>query len=117
MPAPNGRATLPRRARLEIEIERPIDRIRRTRLSEPIGVEENVLPVDDDKRLTTDPGTFVLVDAEWMQVVRVDSGSLSVKRGARGTTPAGHANGAMVHHGLRFVREIQIPTYREDWNL
>lgn len=117
LPRPTGRAALPRRARLELEIERPVDRLRRTRLSEDLDTESNLLRIDDDQRMPADADAHVLIDAEWMRVTRVDRGTATVQRGARGTTPTAHKSGAMVHHGLRLVREIPIATYREDWNL
>ena len=59
----------------------------------------------------------MLLDAEWMQVRGIDGRNVSVLRGQRGTKTAMHAQGTMVHHGLRVAREVTIATYREDWNL
>ena len=44
-----------------------------------------------------------------------DEFSLSA-RGARGTIPASHNRGDLVHCGASVVRTIMIPSYREDWN-
>lgn len=117
MPKARARPILPRRVRIELEFERPVDRVRRTRLLETIDDNENVLRVDDDKRLPTQADSYVLVDAEWMKVLSIDGGRVAVQRGQRGTTAVQHAKDAMVHHGLRIVTETTVATYREDWDL
>lgn len=117
MPKARGRPLLPRRVRFEMELERPIDRLRRTTLAEATEIGEAAIVVDDPQRIPREEGAFVLVDTEWMQVLSVSGTSVAVKRGQRGTKSVGHAAGAMVHYGLRLLREIPISTYREDWNL
>lgn len=76
-----------------------------------------MLRVDDGRRIPSDPGSFVLVDTEWMKVESVDGGRVVVRRGERGTTPGNHAKDALVHFGMRLVSEIPVATYREDWDL
>lgn len=116
-PAAKGRALIPRRVRIELEFERPVDRLRRTRLIQPIDNQEGLLRVDDGRRVPTEPGSFVLVDAEWMRVTSIDDGRVTVQRGQRGTTAAPHAGDTMVHWGTSLTREVTVATYREDWNL
>jgi hypothetical protein len=116
-PKPRGRALLPRRVRIELEFERPVDRMRRTRLLEPLDNQEGVLVVDDARRLPSEPDSYVLVDAEWMRITSIDGARVAVQRAQRGTSAALHGKDAMVHWGLRLVREVPIATYREDWNL
>jgi hypothetical protein len=116
-PKNRGRALLPRRVRIELEFERPADRIRRTRLVQSIDNQESTLLVDDGRRIPTEPGAHVLVDAEWMQVASIDGGRVAVRRGQRGTSAAPHTAGSMVHWGTALVREVPVATYREDWNL
>ncbi|MBL8857820.1 MAG: hypothetical protein JNL28_04850 [Planctomycetes bacterium] len=111
------RPVLPRRARIEIEIERPIDRLRRTRTADVIDNQVVAVPVDDGKRIPLESDAHILVDAEWMKVVNVDGDKVVVERGRRGTTPVGHQKGAMVHWGLRMVTEATIAAHREDWDL
>lgn len=108
---------LPRRVAIELELERPTDRLRRTRLSSILETEGGGLVVDDGDRLPRGDAAFVLVDAEWMRITSVDGRQASVQRGQRGTTPVTHAVGALVHYGQRLVREVPIATYREDWGL
>ncbi len=117
MPAARGRPVLPRRVRIELEFERPIDRIRRTRLVEAIGNQETVLRVDDGRAMPFEPDSYVLVDAEWMKVESIDGGRVVVRRGQRGTTPINHDTGVIVHWGMRMVTETTVATYREDWGL
>jgi prepilin-type N-terminal cleavage/methylation domain-containing protein len=112
---PRGRPALPRRVRLELEFERDSDRLRRTRLVELVDQAETRLPLDDGERMP-EPGAFVLVEAEWMQLVSVDGNSAAVVRGERGTTPRTHGKGALVHWGAPLARELVVTTCREDWN-
>jgi hypothetical protein len=54
--------------------------------------------IGDRKSHAVDAGVFIAVDSEIMQVVQVNSDtSLTVKRGAFGTTAATHSNSAPVH--------------------
>lgn len=117
MPRARNRPLLPRRARFELEFERPADRQRRTVLAAPVEVGDTSILVDDGERIPREEEAFVLVDGEWMQVRGIDGRNVSVQRGQRGTKTAMHAQGTMVHFGLRVVREVSIATYREDWNL
>lgn len=117
MPRARARPLLPRRVRIELEFERPSDRMRRTTLSTPIEIGDAGLLVDDGDRIPREEGACVLVDSEWMRVLSVDGRNVAVKRGERGTKVVGHGRGSMVHHGLRLVREVTVASYREDWNL
>ena len=111
------RPVLPRRVRIELEIERPIDRLRRTRILDLIDNQGVVLRVDDGKRISLENDAHILIDAEWMKIVNVDGNKVVVERGQRGTTPVGHDKDAMVHWGLRMVTEATIAAHREDWDL
>jgi hypothetical protein len=117
MPRAEERALLPRRVRLVIEVERAEDRRRRTRLASFVTPQESVLQVEDGRRVPREPGSFVLLGAEWMEVVSAGGDRVQVRRGARGTAPRRHAAGTMLHHGQRLVREVGIAMHREDWDL
>lgn len=117
MPAARTRPLLPRRVRIALEFERPVDRQRRTRLVEALDNQETVLRVDDGRSIPLEPDAYVLIDSEWMKVGTVDGDKVVVQRGQRGTTPRLHAKSAMVHWGLRMITETAVATYREDWNL
>lgn len=116
MPDPDELATLPRRVRVEVEIERAVDGRRRTRLRADLD-EANVLMVVDDGERMPASGAHVLVDEEWMLVRTVIGGQVTVERGARGTRALQHAAGASVRFGTTFVTEVPVAAYREDWNL
>jgi len=96
-PKPRGRASLPRRVRIELEFERPVDRIRRTRLLDTLDNQEGVLSVDDGRRLPSEPDSYVLIDAEWMRITSIDGARVAVQRAQRGTSAAVHGKGSMVH--------------------
>lgn len=117
MPQARERALLPRRVRIELELERAADRIRRTTIVEHLETNDGALRVDDPSRVPRGAEVYVLVDAEWMRVRSVDGNQASVERGQRGTRATAHEAGSMVHWGERTVRELAIATYREDWDL
>lgn len=117
MPRARDRAVLPRRVRVEIEIERPLDRVRRTWTTEPLESADSALRVDDGERIPRGDDAYVLVEGEWMKVLSVDGHLVSVLRGQRGTRAVPHPAKLMVHFGERLAREIPIATYREDWDL
>ncbi len=116
MPPPRGRPVLPRRVRIELEIERNKDLKRRTRLERFADSKEVRLAVLDGRRIPV-PGRFVRVGREWMEVTAVVGDGVSVKRGQRGSTSAVHEAGSLVHWGAPAVREIPVPLFQEDWNL
>ncbi|MEY2808040.1 MAG: hypothetical protein RIR65_2457 [Planctomycetota bacterium] len=117
MPKARGRALLPRRVRVELEIERPVDRLRRTRLVSDLRTEDRQLVVDDARHLPDFEDAHLLLGGEWVRVLARDGASLTVERGVRGTQPATHARGAMVHWGRAHAREVVVGVHREDWNL
>jgi prepilin-type N-terminal cleavage/methylation domain-containing protein len=117
MPKAKKLPVLPRRVRVELEFERPQDRLRRTTLTHGMDVGDTGLRVDDIDRIPREEEAFVLIDAEWMRVSSIDGKTVGVSRGERGTKAEAHAAGAMVHYGMHFVREVQVAAYREDWNL
>ena len=116
-PKAKDRPLLPRRVRIELEIERPQDRLRRTRLLRPLATEETSFTVDDARHLPDTDNAHVLIDGEWMEVVTRSGPELTVRRAARGTQALTHAQGSMVHWGQPTVREVVVSGYREDWNL
>jgi len=111
----HGRPALPRRVRLELEIERESDRTRRTRLVAVADQADGRLALDDGSRMP-EPGAYVRIGAEWMLVSSLDGDSAAVVRGQRGTTPRTHARGTLVHWGAPLTRELSVTTCREDWN-
>ena len=112
--AQTERPRLPRRVRIEIELERASDRARRTFLSEAAEQGDAALVVDDASRLPRSEEAFVLVDAEWMRVGAIDGDRAPVTRAERGTQRARHEKGAMVHYGFRHVRDVRLAAAREE---
>ena len=115
LPDPALRPLLPRRVRLEVELEQERDLKRRTRLVRPAEPADSTLAVEDGRRLPRARGAFVRVGAEWMQVTAVSGDSVTVRRGVRGTAAALHERGALVHYGGTLVREVPLSTGQEDW--
>ena len=116
MPPARDRPLLPRRVRISIEIERPEELKRRTRLAADLAPDHGRILVADETRLPAE-GAMILIDEEWMRLGAVSGGAAAVERARRGTRRAPHKQGARIHHGARLVREIPIRTMSEDWDL
>lgn len=116
MPEAKDLPLMPRRIRIELEIERPVELKRRTRLAHAAETELPSIRVEDPDRLP-EPGAMILVEEEWMEILSISGQNVSVKRGQRGTRKTNHDPGVVIHHGWRISRAIPIPLYREDWNL
>ena len=114
---PADRPLLPRRVRIELEIERNKELKRRPRLTRLVEPTETHLPLTDSSRLPDQSGRFVLVDAEWMELLSLNTSGANVRRGARGTRPTLHKSGALVHYGEPLVRELALSIQQEDWGL
>ena len=116
MPQAGQLPLLPRRVRLSLEIERASDLKYRTRLALEILPDSSEMLVQDDERLPA-RGELVLVNEEWMELGTRSRGTVALIRGRRGTRPARHAAGSIVHHGAHMERELIVPAVREDWDL
>lgn len=113
---PNGRPLLPRRIRIEFEIEREQDLKYRPALAASLAPRDVELSLNDDRYLPA-PGAWIRIDEEWMEVRSVKGKRLGVVRAERETRAAIHEAGAMVHWGAVSVREVSVAAYREDWGL
>ncbi len=116
MPAAKDAPLLPRRVRIELELERPRDLRFRTRLASAVNVEDTTLVVRDGRKLPL-PGAMIRIGDEWMEVLSVNENRVAVTRARRATRATTHAPEALVHHGWRVVREIPVDMTREDWDL
>ncbi len=112
----DGLPLLPRRVRIELEVERPRDVKRRPYLTDAIGPDEGTLRVSDASRLP-DVGNNLLIGEEWVKLVSVSGRLASVQRGARGTRRATHEARSVVHFGASFLREVPVVLHREEWDL
>jgi hypothetical protein len=115
-PRAEERCVLPRRFRIELEVEREADVRRRARTLDRLEPDDLAFDVTDGTRMPR-PGAHVKVDGEWMLVREVRGDRVQVERGRRGTAPVAHDPGALVHWGLPLVRELPVALYREDWDL
>lgn len=111
---PDGDPVLPRRVRIELEVEPPEITRLRTRLARPLEPGDTRLVVLDGRRLPA-PGAHVRADEEWLQVVSVRGDEARVRRGCRGTSAREHAAGTRLHHGRRLVREVPLPGGAGRW--
>lgn len=116
MPQAKDVPLLPRRVRIELELERPRDLRSRTRLRTAANVEDTTLEVRDGRMLPA-AGAMILVDEEWMRVLALNDNRVSVERRRRGTRAAAHPAEALLHHGWPMAREIPVDMTREDWDL
>ncbi|HUR26610.1 MAG TPA: prepilin-type N-terminal cleavage/methylation domain-containing protein [Planctomycetota bacterium] len=117
MPKAKKRALLPRRVKVELELERPKEAARRTRLAEVLELGANTMRVDDEQRLPETPGAFVKIDGEWLKLGAVNGRTVGVQRGMRGSRATNHDRGARIHYGETYLREIPIRLAQEDWDL
>ncbi len=105
---------LPRRARVELELELARERAWRPRLSAALEPGETLLRITDRARWPA-PGTFLLVDEEWIELVASGGDEASVRRARRGSVERAHAAGTLVHHGRAFALEVPLAGAREAW--
>jgi prepilin-type N-terminal cleavage/methylation domain-containing protein len=116
MPTAKDVPLLPRRVRLALELERTADLRLRTTLAAELGPESTSFLVRDGRKLP-EPGRFLMLGDEWMELRSVDGDRVGVTRGQRGTRALLHPAGALVHFGHRTVREVPVDLVREDWDL
>jgi hypothetical protein len=105
---------LPRRVRLELELERPRDLVQRPRLAAALQPDETVLRVDG-ARSWPPAGSYLRVDDEWLELLAAHGDEATVARARRGTAERAHRAGALVHFGQRFVREVPLAFARQEW--
>src|SRR5258705_507522 len=83
-------------------------------LAEAVGPEAKVITVADGAFLRDEETPdHVLIDDEWLAVTGIDGRTLQVQRGARGTMPAVHVDGARVRTGRTFRRVLALQAGRE----
>lgn len=112
---PSAEVRLPRRIRIELELEREADTLRRSTLRAQVDPEADFLLVSREERLPPDVGAMILVGEEWMRVTGVREQKVSVQRGLRGTRIAGHRAGTPIQFGRTVSREIVLPMGGQRW--
>ena len=104
----------PRLVRLTLVLDRAQGAASAGSLAEPVGAEAKVITVADGGFLRDEEAPdHVLIDDEWLQVTGIDGRTLQVQRGARGTVPAVHVDGARVRTGRTFRRVLALQAGRE----
>jgi type II secretory pathway pseudopilin PulG len=117
MPAPGDEALLPRRVQIELEFETERERKRRTRLVDGLTKGDTNFVVENGSAIPRKAGRHLLIEGEWMELIRVRGDRVHVRRARRATEATEHAPGALVHWGEPVTIEVPIPTYRDDWNI
>jgi hypothetical protein len=107
---------LPRRVRVELELESFEELARRTRLAKEASASATQIEVELPER-AGEVGGHVKIGAEWLQVTSSSGRTLGVLRARRGTSAQAHPAGAVLHRGRTAVRELPIGVSREDWDL
>ncbi len=88
-----------------------------TRLARPLSAEAREAEVLDTARFEG-AGPFVRIGREWVRTRVLGPAALRLEeRGARGTAARAHPAGEEVQTGRSFSVEIELPAFREDWNL
>jgi prepilin-type N-terminal cleavage/methylation domain-containing protein len=104
----------PRLVRLTLVLDRAQGATTAGSLSEPVGPDALRLRLASaDLLRDEEPPDHLLVEGEWVAVVSVDGRDVQVRRGARGTLPATHGEGARVRAGRTFRRVLEVPAGRE----
>jgi len=117
LPAPpwdGSTLRLPRRIRVELEFERPSDRLRKPALAAEVDAESTAFVLDAAARLP-DPGGLLLIGDEWVEHLSTRGNTIAVRRAQRGTRAVVHRPGVRVQWGRGFFRELAPILYREDW--
>ncbi len=104
----------PRRVRLTLVLDRAQGATTASSLSEAVGPDARRLRLASaDLLRDEEPPDHLLVEDEWVAVLSVEGRDLTVGRGARGTRPATHGEGARVRAGRTFRRVLEVPAGRE----
>lgn len=87
-----------------------------TQLAQPVGSTDTTLTLVTAYKPNYPPGRVIRVDSEVMTVVSwLTDTTVSVARGAYGTSKAGHSGGASVMHSTNSLRtQIRLPLGTED---
>ncbi len=116
LPATPGPPVLPRRVRIELELEPERVHRRRPRLAESAEIDAERLRFGRAERLP-EAGTALLIGEEWVELLGAadDEGWAAVARAQRGTQRTLLRFGTPVQWGSPAVREVRLATAREEW--
>lgn len=83
-------------------------------LTAAIDAVTTTVPVSDAGWAGFCPGMYLAVDSEWLYVTAVSGNTLTVTRGANGTTAAPHGSGAAIQNAIAKHRERDMK-YHPNW--
>ncbi|QDV06468.1 hypothetical protein Poly30_19780 [Planctomycetes bacterium Poly30] len=117
MPKPGIKPLLPRRIRLELEMQRPSDAKRAPELLDVLDEAATSFDVTAGRRLAEAVGRDVMVGGEWMKITSIQGDSVTVRRGTRSTKARVHASGEKVMLGYPVILDLPIVMYEDDWRV
>jgi len=117
MPRAGSRPLLPRRIRVELEIQRPGDFDRAPRLLDSVEESAEFFTVTNGAALRPAVGGHVLVAGEWMQLKRVVGDRAVVRRATRGTARRRLPMESKVLFGQSIDMDLPIALHEDNWML
>jgi hypothetical protein len=117
MPRAGVRPLLPRRIRIELEIQRPGDFDRAPRLVDSVEESADFLTVTNGSALRPAVGGHVLVAGEWMELKRVSGDRAVVRRATRGTARRRLPMESRVLFGQPIDMDLPIALHEDNWRL
>lgn len=117
MPQPGLKPLLPRRIRLELEMQRQSDYKRAPELIDPLDETTSAFEVTSGRRMTRAVGRHVMVGGEWMQVTTVQGDTITVRRSTRSTKARSHPSGTKVLFGSLATIDLPVAMYEDDWRV
>lgn len=117
MPRQGLKPLLPRRIRLELELQRASDRKRAPELLNVVEETATAFEVTSGSRLASAVGRDVMVGGEWMKIRSVRGDTVTVQRGTRSTKARLLPSGTKVLFGAAIVIDVPIVMYEDDWRV
>ncbi len=117
MPRAGVRPLLPRRIRIELEVQRPGDFDRAPRLVDSVEESADFLTVTNGSALRPAVGGHVLVAGEWMELKRVVGDRAVVRRATRGTARRRLPMESRVLFGQPIDMDLPIALHEDNWRL
>ncbi len=117
MPRPGPKPLLPRRIRLELEVQRTSDARRAAELVDGIDETTTTFEVTSGRRVSAAVGRHVMVGGEWMKVTAVRRDTVTVQRGTRATAARFHGPGVKLQFGSPMILDLPVVMYEDDWRV
>ncbi|MEM8712254.1 MAG: hypothetical protein AAGG01_14990 [Planctomycetota bacterium] len=117
MPRAGLKPLLPRRIRLELELQRTSDRQRAPELVDILDETTTAFEVSNGQRAKALIGRHAMVGGEWMKITGVSGDRVTVQRATRLTAARSHPSGTKLLVGAPAVIDLPIVMYEDDWRL